>query len=297
MAKAGTGRGPAGLAEQPGVASGIALLEAWIESQMAYRGVPGLSLGIVCDQDLIWTRGFGYADLATKRPAAPDTIYRIASISKLFTSVAIMQLRDRGKLGLDDPIERHLPGFDLRGRKAGSPPVTLRQILTHTAGLPREAAYPYWTDFDFPTRERIEAALPDQEAIYPPETKWKYSNLGMALAGAVVENVSGEPYERYVRRYIFEPPGMESTSVEVPVERRERLSIGYGRRLPDGTRVTQPYSETRGIAPAAGLASTVEDLARFVSLQFRDSSAGGNQIVNARTLQEMRRVQWLRPDW
>src|SRR5947199_10849167 len=81
-----------GLAEQPAVASGIALLEAWIESQMAYRGVPGLSLGIVCDQELIWSRGLGHADLATKRPAAPDTIFRIASISKLFTNVAVKQL-------------------------------------------------------------------------------------------------------------------------------------------------------------------------------------------------------------
>src|SRR5947209_14572221 len=156
MAKPGNSRRATGLAAQPGVASGIALLEAWIESQMAYRGVPGLALGIVSDQALVWARGFGRADRATKRPAAPETIYRIASISKLFTSVAIMQLRDAGKLGLDDPLERHLPGFDLRGRAAGAPPVTLRHILTHTAGLPREAPYPYWTDFDFPTRERIE---------------------------------------------------------------------------------------------------------------------------------------------
>lgn len=97
------------LAGHPEVASGIRLLEAWIETQMAYSDLPGLSMGIVYDQDLIWVRGFGYADRDKQIPATPDTIYRIASNSKVFTSIAVLKLRDEGKLRLDDPVKKHLP--------------------------------------------------------------------------------------------------------------------------------------------------------------------------------------------
>src|SRR3954470_15187488 len=91
------------------VASGIRLLEAWIATQREYRGLPGLSLGIVHDQELVWARGFGFSDRGQGVPAAPDALYRISSISKLFTSTAIMQLRDAGRLSLEDPVEKHLP--------------------------------------------------------------------------------------------------------------------------------------------------------------------------------------------
>lgn len=290
------GRGAAGLIKRPEVAAGIRLLEAWIESRMAYRGLPGMSIGIVYDQELVWSRGFGHADLATQRPAAPDTIYRIASISKLFTATAVMQLRDAGRLQLDDPVERHLPWFRLQGRD-GHAPVTLRQMLAHTAGLPRESARPYWTDYEFPTAEQIREALPGQTVIYPPDTKWKYSNLGLALAGEVVAAVSGEPYAAYVERRILRPLGMKGTSVELPEAHRERLATGYGRRLPDGTRRVHPFADARGIGPAAGLSSTVEDLARFAMLQFRDGPARGRQILRGSSVKEMHRVQWLSPNW
>src|SRR5688572_14110977 len=97
-ARTGASRGSGSLAAQPEVAAGLRLVEAWIESNMAYRGLPGLSLGIVRGQELVWTRGFGFADLERRVPAGPDTLYRIASISKLFTSTAILQLRDAGRL-------------------------------------------------------------------------------------------------------------------------------------------------------------------------------------------------------
>src|SRR5688500_10873505 len=96
------------------VASSLDLLTAWIESQMAYRFQPGLSIGVVYDQELIWAKGFGYADVASQKAATPTTVYRIASITKLFTSTAIMQLRDEGKLQLDDPVARHLPWFQVQ---------------------------------------------------------------------------------------------------------------------------------------------------------------------------------------
>jgi CubicO group peptidase (beta-lactamase class C family) len=284
------------LAEQDEVASSIRLLEAWIESQMASRNLPGLSIAIVHDQDIVWSKGFGYADVEKKTPATPGTVYRIASISKLFTTTAILQLRDQGKLKLDDPVEKYLPWFKVKHAQADAP-ITIRQLLVHTAGLPRESAFPYWSDMKFPSREDMIKALANQEAVYPPETKWKYSNLGLAVAGEVVAAVSGEAYEDYVTKHILTPLGMKSSSVGVLDSNRARLAVGYGRRLGTAERAIRPFTDARGINPAAGLASTVEDLARFASLQFRDGPAGGAQILKGSTLREMQRVQWLMPDW
>ena len=112
------------LATDPGVRSAIGLLEAWLESQLAYRGWPGLSIGILHDQELIWARGFGHASLERGERATPETLYRIASISKLFTSTAVLQLRDAGKLRLDDPLTQHVPWFKIGQSHPEAPPIT-----------------------------------------------------------------------------------------------------------------------------------------------------------------------------
>ena len=284
------------VAQHPEVASNLRLLESWIESQIAYKNIPGMSVGIVYDQELIWAKGFGYADREKKIPARPGTVYRIASISKLFTSVAIMKLRDEGKLQLDDPVEKHLSWFKIRHTYPEAPVITIRHLLTHTSGLPREAAFPYWTDFNFPTHEQIIEMLPEQETVYPSETRWKYSNLGLTIAGEIVVAVSGEPYEDYVRKNILEPLGMTGTSVSIG-KNDPRLAVGYGRRMPDGSRAVMPFTDSRGITPAANLSSTVEDLARFGSWQLRLRESGGREILKSSTIREMQRVHWLHPNW
>ncbi len=279
------------------VTSSIDLLSAWIEAQMAYSGLPGLSIGVVYDQELVWAEGFGYANIERKTPATPKTIYRIASITKLFTNTAILQLRDAGRLQLDDPVSKHLPWFSIQNRHRDAPPITIRHLLTHTSGLPREARFPYWTDNNFPTRAQIQDALPQQETVLPPETQWKYSNLGLSLAGEILAAVSGQDYEDYIEQNILEPLDMSSTFVRPPDPDHPQLATGYGRRMPDGGRSLSPFTDCRGITPAANMASTVEDLARFAMLQFRDGPVGGAQILRGSTLREMRRVHWLEPDW
>lgn len=201
------------VADDPGVAGSLRLLEGWIQAHMAYRGLPGLSIGIVHDQKLVWSRGFGHADVVSKTPATAETLYRIASNTKTFTATAILQLRDRGKLRLDDPVSNYLPWFKVRSSFPDAPVITIRQLITHTSGLPRESAGPYWIDFEFPTRTQMIAALPSQEAPLAPETRLKYSNLAFALAGEIVASVSAEPYDQYVRKHILEPLGMASTAV------------------------------------------------------------------------------------
>jgi CubicO group peptidase (beta-lactamase class C family) len=284
------------VAQDQEVAGALQVLDAWIAANVAQREQPGLSIGIVHDQDLIWAKGYGFADVQKKMPATPSTLYRIPSISKLFTSTAILQLRDGGKLRLDDPVASRLPWFSIKAVEADAGPVTIRHLLTHTSGLPREAEGVNWSDLTFPAREAMVRALPAQQAAYPIETEWKYSNLALSLAGEIVAAVSGEPWDRYVERSILGPLGMSRTRV-LPAADMPGLAVGYRRRVPGGGREVEPFVDIGAESPAGSLASNVEDLARFASLQFRDGPAGGAQILKGSTLREMHRVHWLRPDW
>ena len=296
-AAASSGASSEPLRSKPEVASGIRLFEAWVTEQIAYRGLPGIVVGVVYDQGMVWARGFGYADVDRHVPVQPDTIFRMASHTKMFTATAIMQLRDAGKLRLDDPIAQYLPWFHIQPATDDDAPVTIEHLLTHGSGLPREAKGPYWITNHFPTKDEVRKTIASQTAAYPPETRFKYSNLALALAGYIVEAVSGEPYAQYVERHILQPLGMGSSSMGLPADRQARLASGYGRRMPDGSRQKMPFTDTKGLEPAAALSSTVEDMARFVSLQFRSGKAGGAQILKGSTLREMHRVRLLENTW
>ncbi|MFC1556214.1 serine hydrolase domain-containing protein, partial [candidate division KSB1 bacterium] len=123
------------LSEDPRVKSAVNLLEMWVQAQIDFERIAGISMSVVHDQELIWSRGFGYSDIETKTPATPRTIYSICSISKLFTSVGMLQLRDRGLLRLDDPVKKHLSWFDIKQKYEHSPPITIEGLLTHSSGL------------------------------------------------------------------------------------------------------------------------------------------------------------------
>lgn len=281
----------------PDVSASINVLDAWIQSQVAYRNVPSIAIGVVFDRELVWAKGFGFANVETQLAATPSTIYRMASVTKTFTATAIMQLRDAGKLHLDDPVVRHLPWFAIRNPFVDAPAITIRQLLTHTSGLPREADFPYWTDGAFPTLEQIRQTLPSQELAQAPEAGLKYSNLGLSLAGAIVAQASGVPYDVYVRDHILQPLGMRSSTLQFPVETPDHLAVGYGRRMPDGRREVRP--EMRGVAltPSVNLSSTVEDLARYLTFHMSDGMVDGTRLMRASTLREMQRIQWLQDDW
>ncbi|NOZ60985.1 MAG: beta-lactamase family protein [Calditrichaeota bacterium] len=286
------------VAQNTEVMDKLKLFETWVQAEMDYYNLSGLAIGIVCDKDLVWEKGFGFADLKKKTPMTPRTLFRLASITKLFTSTAIMQLRDAGKLQLTDPIEKYLPWFKIRNRFPNEPPITIWHILTHTSGLPREAAFPYWTDHNFPTLQQIIEKLPQQETIFPPETKWKYSNLAMALLGAIVESAAGEKYDQYIQKHILAPLKMNNTSIYLTKEQKKSLATGYGIRLPNGEREVMPFTDAKGLTPAANMTSNIEDMAKFVSSQFFESNTlKKGQLLKASTLRQMHRVQWLMPSW
>jgi len=284
--------------DDPAFTDAIALLDIWIGEQLAYNGIPGVALAVVHDQEMVWSAAYGFRDLEKKDPLEPTTPFRIGSVSKIFTSTAIMQLRDQGKLRLDEPVSTYLQWFSLQSDFPDEPPITVRNLLTHTAGLPREGAFPYWTTHDFPTREEFRAAVPEQSAVFPPYATYKYSNLGMALLGEIVVAVSGEDYPSYVQKHIFDPLGMDASTVFPSEEKRAEMATPYMIKRPDGSRNIHTYYSTGAIAPAAEIVSTVEDMAKFATLHLHTSDATVlERVLKASTVREMQRPHWVYSSW
>lgn len=276
------------------------LLETWLEAQKDYERLPGMAVAVVKDQDVLWKAGFGHADVENKNATQTNSIYSICSISKLFTSISIMQLRDAGKLSLEDEVSKHLSWFTIQQKYEDSGPITIRSLLTHSGGLPRQSNYPYWTgpDFDFPTVEQIKAQLNDMETLYPASTYFQYSNFGMSILGAVIEEISGMTFNEYVEKNILEVLDLEDTRPYMPKELlKGQLATGYSALDRAGERKALDPFFTDGVTAAAGFTSTVEDLAKFASWQFRLLENGGEEILRSSTLKEMQRVHWMNPDW
>ena len=281
-------------------AEALRLVDAWLNSVQAYQHIPAISAGVVAGDDLIWSKGYGTIDEQHTVPASPKTIYSICSISKLFTSVALMQQYEAGKVRLDEPITTYLPWAKLNDTGDETVPITLRGMLTHSAGLPRESDFPSWSgpDFPFPTAEQIRTMFPNQSPLFPAERYFQYSNLGLTLVGNVVEAVSGEPYAQYAKAHVLDPLGLNDTRTFMPMELYgTRLAVGYGALKRDGSRDRVNPFDTKGITPAAGYTSTVEDLGKFASWQFRLLRTGKQSVLKASTLREMQRVQYMDPAW
>lgn len=284
---------PSSVAEDLDVEGAKRLFTAWLEGQILYRDLPGIAVGVVVDQELVWAQGFGLANRTIKVPMTPQTKFRMASHSKLFTATAIMQLREQGKLRLDDPVSKYLPWFTVKAAEPDDPPITIEELLTHSSGLPREAGS-HWTTFDFPTTDEVRGLMAERQAPFAPEVRWKYSNLAYTIAGMVIEAVSGQTWADYVGEHIYRPLGMHASSVDKDVS---GLAVGYSRRMPDGSRGVNPFIDARGMAAATGITSTVEDMAKFVSVQFRKGARGGPQILSTGSLREMHRIRVLESNW
>lgn len=285
--------------QQEALAEAISLGALWIETQRRYARIPALSVAVARGDNTVWSRGFGTIDRKGRVPASGDTIYSICSISKLFTAVAVMQQWEAGTLRLDEPVTTYLPWANLAQDERESVPVTLRGLLTHSAGLPRESAHPYWTgpDFPFPTQQEVRSGLPGQTPLYPASTTFQYSNLGITLAGEAVEAVTSQPYNDYVTARILQPLGLTQTRPGIPAERFGKdMAVGWGALTAAGERPEVKLFDPRGITPAAGYSSTVNDLAKFASWQFRLLRTGQAEVLRASTLRDMQRVHYITPD-
>ncbi len=277
----------------------LRLLGIWLEAQRAYDQVPAVSAAVVVGQQVVWRQGFGHIDAAGQVPAAADSIYSICSISKLFTAVAVMQLWEQGKFSLDDDIGKLLPEVAIQRTDADSGPISVRLLLSHAAGLPREADAPYWTgpDFSFPDRATLLQRLRAQATFARAGGHHQYSNLGLVLLGELVAATSGQRFEDHVAQQLLVPLQMADTRPLLPrTGVGNRLATGFGARLRDGTRPPVAPFDTRALVAAAGYSSTVDDLARFAMWQLRLLQGGGRELLKVSTLREMQRVQWTDPD-
>jgi CubicO group peptidase (beta-lactamase class C family) len=286
--------------EKPDYRDAFTLIEVWLDAQKDFDKLPGISAIIVDDQDVIWEGAYGYSNIEDRVKAKPNTLYSICSISKLFTSVAIMTLYDEGKLRLDDQIGDLLPWYDLKQAYPESGPITVRSIMTHSSGLPRESAYPYWTapEFDFPCLEEVKGKLSDQETLYPASTYFQYSNLGLTLLGEIVEEVSGMPYDDYIEKTILKPLKMNDTRTVLPEKKYgKQLAVGYAMLDRQGVRERLNLFQAEGIKPAAGFSSNVEDLASFAKWVLRLRDAKEPEILKPSTLRNMHNIHWMDPDF
>ena len=276
------------------------IIEVWLDAQKDFDKLPGISAIIVDDQEVIWEGAYGYSSPEDKVRATPKTLYSICSISKLFTSVAIMKLYDEGKLRLDDTVGEVLPWYDRKQAYPESGPITVRSMMTHSSGLPRESAYPYWTapEFDFPCREEVKGKLGDQETLYPVSTYFQYSNLALSLLGEIVAEISGESYDEYVEKNILKPLKLTDTRTVLPAKKHgKQLAVGHAMMNRQGVREKLNIFQAEGIKPAAGFSSNVRDLADFAKWVLRLREAKEPEILKPATLRNMHNVHWMDPDF
>jgi CubicO group peptidase (beta-lactamase class C family) len=253
-----------------------------IEMKMKDREITGLSIALVDDQKIVWAQGFGYADVANKIPASADTVYRLGSISKVFTAMAIMQLAEKHELDIDQPLKTYLPEFSVRSRFPDSGPITPRNLMTHHSGLPANYAAGMWT-MNPDSFTAVLPAIKGEYVAYLPNTVFAYSNLGVTLLGNVIERVSRDNYVDYMNVHLLQPMEMSHSSFtakpDVPL-----MSKAYDK----GKEVVE--TPLRDI-PAGGLNSNVEDMGHFMEMLFAAGKSGSHQIISQDTLTEMLRPQ------
>lgn len=233
--------------------------------------MPGAVMGVIVDGELVWVKTAGVREFAnsagdanvTKAAVTPETVFRIASMTKSFTAMAILKLRDEGKLSLDDQVAKYVPALaDLPYPTSDSPTITIRHLLTHSEGFPEDNP---WGDrqlaqTDETMRAWLKAGIPFSTS---PGTAFEYSNYGFAILGQVVAKASGKPYADYVRDNILRPLGMNASTFEMSEVPRDRIALGYSRE--DNAWKAEPILAHGSFGSMGGLWTTAPDLARYVA--------------------------------
>lgn len=251
------------------------LLAKVATAQRTWRS-PGVSAGVVRDGRLVWSTHVGSARVATDgraaTPAHDGTQFMIGSVTKTFTALAVMALRDEGRLSLDDTLDRYLPGS-----RHGAVPI--RQMLAHASGLQREPVGRIWESLVAPERDAFLTGVEDAEQVLPAHHAFHYSNLAYGLLGEVVEQVTGRGWEEVVRERILEPLGMTHTGL-TPADDR---ALGYQVDPYAGTATEEPLFTLNATAPLGGLWSTVADMARYAAYV----ASPDDRVVRPETVEEM----------
>lgn len=274
--------------------------DAYIAQQMADARIPGLSLGIVKGGRLVFAKGYGLAHIEENRPVTADTLFQIASVSKLFIATAAMQLYEEGTVDLDEDVNRYLP-FSVRNPSFPDHPITLRMLLTHTSSIqdncdaipeqyrPGDPTLPLSQllfDYFDPSGRHYD---PDNNFLpRPPGTSYEYANIGATLAAYVLEVASGVPFDRYCKERIFEPLGMTETSWRLADLDPSRIAMPYeieGRQFVPQGHYGYPHY------PAGSVRTSVPQLARFLIAILQKGEIDGTRILQPASVEEMLREQ------
>lgn len=268
----------------PGIDS---LMRAFAERER----VPGIAYGVIMDGQLLHVAATGIRDVATGAPLDTSSVFRIASMTKSFTALAILQLRDAGELSLDDLAEQYVPELaSLVYPTSDAPRITIRHLLTHSAGFPEDNP---WGDQQLAATDddlaaMLRAGIPFSRA---PGVAYEYSNLGFALLGRIVANVSGEPYATYIQTRVLQPLGMTSTTMEARDVPANRMALGY--RVRDGEWLLEPALPDGAFGAMGGMLTSAADLSRWVALMLdawppRDGVE--SPVLRRSSLREMQQV-------
>src|SRR6266581_2243922 len=242
------------------------------------------------DDRLFFAKGYGSADRQAGKPvSAQTTLFRIGSVSKLFTATAVLQLAEQGKLDLHADVNTYLKTFHLPATYPE--PITLAHLLTHTAGFEdRETGlYPLTTSDLEPLGQWLAAHLPAR--VRPPGELTAYSNYGFALAGYIVEQVSGMPFEQYVEQYLFQPLGMRSSTFRQPLPASLAADLSQGYTYSNGVYHPNPFDVVQGV-PEGAMSTTATDMANFMLAQLQNGRFGSQHILQAVPANEMQTQQF-----
>jgi len=249
-------------------------LDQFVQQKMKIANVPGVAIAVTDREELLRVSTYGFADVAAQIPVTPETLFEIGSISKSFTSIALLQLLEEGELDLHEPVTRYLPWFQIQ---SSHEPITLHHLMSHTAGIimgaefTGEARYEVW-------------ALREMEATAPPGTYFHYSNVGYKALGVVLEDLLGQPYGKIIQARILDPLEMTSTDSIITHDTRKRLAVGY-----EGFYDDRPPSKGRPLAPATWLeysagdgsvASTPADMAVYLRMLMHRGQGPRGRILS-----------------
>ncbi len=250
-------------------------------NEMRKKKVTGMSMAVVDENGILFTINLGYADKDKKIPVSADTLYKIGSISKLFTATAVMQLAEEGKLDIDEPLSAYIPEFSIKSRYGDDELITLRTLMTHRSGLPGNylpevlnPEYPYFT--------AIVVDIKEEYAAYPPNYITAYSNIGSTLLGVVIERATGQKFNDYVIGHILNPLEMYHSSFELRNDMVALSSLGYYNNKPARDDICPDR-----ISPEGSLRSSVNEMSHFMQMILRNGSYKNNEIIKEATLKEM----------
>lgn len=245
------------------------------EHKMVQDKVTGLSMAIVAEGELLWSGGFGYANVSKQQAATDQTLFRAGSLSKLVNAVKVMQLVESGQLSLDDSIQTYLPDFSIHSRFANTAPITLRDLLTHQSGLPSDLAYRMWTRDPPEPVESVFSYLSSTYLASPPGEVYRYSNLGFDVVGEVIAHNENAPYAQAMQP-LLNGMGMPSAEFSASPD-SPPVAHGYHNHKP------RPELYLRDI-PAGGLSSNARDLAQVITLFTNSGSVDGNRIITPQSV-------------